>query len=256
MKQISNDLPKVAAPAQRALQSAGINSLNDLTKVSEDELMQLHGMGQNALGKLREALKANGLSFRESKKTNGVKMDKPIRAKLDAIFTGDRDAQFKAYDYLMKESEKPVSWAYDVWDEVVSGLTHKDNHVRAICGQLLGNLGKSDPKGRMFKDFDKLLNVTKDEKFVAARHTMQNIWKVGLGGKNAQQLVVKGLKKRFVECVAEKNCTLIRYDIQVALRNLYNATTSSEIKEKALGLIELEKDVKYKKKYATVWKKA
>ncbi len=183
-------------------------------------------------------------------------MDKTLHAKMDAIFTGDGETQFKAYDYLMRESEKPVSWAYEIWDELVAGLTHKDNHVRAICGQLLGNLGKSDPKGRMFKDFKKLLNVTKDEKFVTARHTLQNIWKVGLGGKNAQILVVKGLEKRYKECIKEKNGALIRYDILVSMRNLYNATTSSEIKEKALELIELEKDLKYKKKYATTWKKA
>jgi hypothetical protein len=107
----------------------------------------------------------------------------------------------------------------------------------------------------MFKDFDKLLAVTRDEKFVTARHTLQNIWKVGLGGKNAQALVLKGLEKRFKECIKEKNGTLIRYDIIVCLRNLYAATTSSEIKEKALEFIETEKDVKYKKKYATVWKK-
>lgn len=182
-------------------------------------------------------------------------MDKTIRSKMDDIFAGDGQTQFKAYDYLMKESEKPVSWAYDVWDELVAGLTHKDNHVRAICGQLLGNLGKSDPKGRMFKDFDKLLNVTKDERFVTARHTMQNIWKVGLGGKKHQQLVVQGLEKRYKECIKEKNGKLIRYDILVTMRNLYNATTSSEIKDKALELIELEKDPKNKKKYASVWKK-
>jgi hypothetical protein len=250
----ASDLPKLAAPAVRALHSAGITQLDQLTRVSEEELLQLHGMGQNALSTLREELKAKELSFRESK-TEGGKMDKTIRSKMDAIFTGDGDAQFKAYDYLMKESEKPVSWAYDVWDEVVSGFTHKDNHVRAICGQLLANLAKSDPKGRIFKDFDKLLAVTRDEKFVTARHTMQNIWKVGLAGKKQQQLVVNGLELRFKECVKEKNCTLIRYDINVALRNLYDATTSSEIKEKALELIELEKDLKYKKKYANVWKK-
>lgn len=182
-------------------------------------------------------------------------MNKTIRTHLDDIRSEDGQIQFKAYDYLMKETEQPVDWAYEAWDEIVEGLTHKDNHVRAICGQLLGNLGKSDPKGRMVKDFDKLLNVTKDEHFVTARHTMQNIWKVGLGGKKSQELVVKGLEKRFKECVKEKNCTLIRYDILVSLRNLYNATTSSEIKEKALELIELEQDLKYKKKYATVWKK-
>ncbi len=77
----------------------------------------------------------------------------------------------------------------------------------------------------------------------------------GAGGKNAQIMVVKGLEKRYQECVKEKNGTLIRFDIIQDLRNLYDATTSSEIKEKALELIELEKDAKYKKKYASVWKK-
>ena len=154
-----------------------------------------------------------------------------------------------------KKTEKPVDWAHEAWDELVEGLTHKDNHVRAISSQLLANLARSDPKGRMFKDFDKLLAVTKDEKFVTARHCLQSIWKVGLGGKNAQIMVVKGLEKRYQECAKEKNGSLIRYDILVGLHNLYEATTSSEIKERALELIELEKDMKYKKKYASVWKK-
>jgi hypothetical protein len=181
-------------------------------------------------------------------------MNKIIRTHLDNIRSDDGQLQNKAYYFLMEETEKPVDWAYEAWDEVVDGLTHKDNHVRAIASQVLANLGKSDPKGRMFKDFDKLLNVTRDEKFVTARHCMQNIWKVGLGGKKAQQLVVDGLEKRFHECVKEKNSTMIRYDIQVALHNLYSATSSREIKEKALELIELEEDGKYKKKYFTVWK--
>jgi hypothetical protein len=252
VKRIIPDLPKIAAPAQRALQSAGIVTLKQLTHTSEVELLQLHGMGRNALEKLREALKAKGLSFRESKKEIG--MDKTIRTQLDNILSNDGQIQFKAYDYLMKATEQPVDWAYEAWDELVSGLTHKDNHVRAITSQLLANLGRSDPKGRMSKDFDKLLNVTRDEKFVTARHCMQNIWRVGLGGKKAQQLVVQGLEKRFIECVTEKNCSLIRYDILVALRNLYDATTSSEIKEKALELIELEQSTKYKKKYTSAWK--
>ena len=248
------DLPRLAAPAQRALQSAGITNLTQLTKVSEEELMQLHGMGKNALNTLQETLKANGLSFREVKK-DGKSMDKTIRTHLDDIRSADAQLQNKAYMSLMQETEKPVDWAYEAWEELIEGLTDKDNHIRAICGQLLGNLGKSDPKGRMQKDFDKLLAVTKDERFVTARHTMQNIWKVGLGGKNAQILVVKGLEKRYRECVTEKNGKLIRYDILVSMRNLYNATTSSEIKDKALELIELETDMKNKKKYASVWKK-
>ena len=182
-------------------------------------------------------------------------MDKIIRAHLDNIRSEDGQVQNQAYSTLMEKTEKPVDWAYEAWDELVDDLTHKDNHVRAIAAQLLANLARSDPKGRMLKDFDKLLNVTRDERFVTARHCMQSIWKVGLAGRRQSQLVMKGLEKRFHECVSEKNCTLIRYDILVALRNLYNATTSSEIREKALELIELESDMKYKKKYATVWKK-
>ena len=258
MKQYSknrNDLPKIAAPAQRALQSVGITSLKQLTELTETELLQLHGMGQNALGKLREALEVNGLSFRESKKKSGGNMDKTIRNHLDNIRSEDGQLQNKAYSYLMEKTEKPVDWAYEAWDELMEGLTHKDNHVRAIAAQLLANLARSDPKGRMFKDFEKLLNVTKDERFVTARHCLQSIWKVGLAGKDAQQLAVKGLEKRYHECAKEKNCNLIRYDIIVDLRNLYDATTSSEIKEKALELIELEQDLKYRKKYAGVWRK-
>jgi hypothetical protein len=183
-------------------------------------------------------------------------MNKIIRTHLDNIRSEDGQTQFKAYDYLMNETEKPVDWAYEAWDEIVDGLTHKDNHVRAISSQLLANLAKSDPKGRMLKDFDKLLNVTRDERFVTARHCLQSLWKVGLAGKKQQKLVVDGLEMRFHECISEKNCSLTRYDIIVDFRNLYDATTASEIKEKALELIELEQGLKYKKKYATVWKKA
>lgn len=250
--QSSSDLPKISVPARRALESVGVTTLKQLTDFTEAELLMLHGMGPKAIRILREALKSKGWSFRES--TKAGKMDRTIRTHLDNIRSADRELQNKAYHFLMEKTEKPVDWAYEAWDELVEGLTHKDNHVRAISSQLLANLAKSDPKGRMFKDFDKLLNVTRDEKFVTARHCLQNIWKVGLGGKNAQQLVVKGLEKRFKECANEKNGTLIRYDILVGLRNLYEATASSEIKEKALALIELERDTKYKKKYADVWR--
>jgi len=62
-----NDLPRIGAPATRALEAAGYTSLKQLTKVSEAELGQLHGMGPKALGILREALKAKGWSFKQGK---------------------------------------------------------------------------------------------------------------------------------------------------------------------------------------------
>jgi len=60
-----SDLPKLSAPAQRALAGAGIQNLKQLTKFSEAEIKQLHGIGPNALKQLRSALKAKGLSFRK-----------------------------------------------------------------------------------------------------------------------------------------------------------------------------------------------
>ena len=182
-------------------------------------------------------------------------MDKTIRTNLDNIRSEDGQLQNKAYFFLMEKTEKPVDWAYDAWDELIEGLTHKDNHVRAISSQLLANLAKSDPKGRMFKDFDKLLAVTKDERFVTARHCLQSLWKVGLAGRKQEQLVMKGLEARFQDCISEKNCTLIRFDIIQDLRNLYDAAGNDKIKENALALIETETDLKYRKKYAGVWKK-
>jgi DNA integrity scanning protein DisA with diadenylate cyclase activity len=60
----ATDLPKLAAPARRALLAAGYRRLEDLIEVSESDVARLHGMGPNAMRTLREALKERGLSFR------------------------------------------------------------------------------------------------------------------------------------------------------------------------------------------------
>lgn len=63
-EQSESDLPKIAAPAQRALAAAGVQRLADLTRFQEEEVRKWHGIGPNALEKLRQALKEQGLSFR------------------------------------------------------------------------------------------------------------------------------------------------------------------------------------------------
>ena len=181
-------------------------------------------------------------------------MDEITRTNLDNLRSDDRELQNKAFFYVLEATDKPVDWAYDVWDEMVATLSHKDNHRRAIAAQVLCNLARSDPENRMLKDFDTLLAVTKDKRFVTARHCLQTIWKVGAAGKIQQQILVDGLVGRFQECITEKNCTLIRYDIIQGLRNLYGEVKDEKIRDKALALIETEEDTKYRKKYATVWK--
>lgn len=60
-----NNLPAgLAQPAQRALAGAGIESLEQLARFSEWEIRSLHGIGPNALEKLRKALVEKGLAFK------------------------------------------------------------------------------------------------------------------------------------------------------------------------------------------------
>lgn len=181
-------------------------------------------------------------------------MDTVTQNHIKNIDTTDRDLQNEAYAYLMEATTHPVTWAYEVWDEIVAMLKHKDNHQRAIAAQLLCNLAKSDPDGRIFKDFEPLLAVTKDERFVTARHCLQSLWKIGVVGKAQQALVMEGLERRFRECVAERNCTLIRYDILQGMKQMDEVVQDAAIRTKALELIEIEEDPKYVKKYRTVWK--
>ena len=181
-------------------------------------------------------------------------MDEKTRIHLNNLRSADRELQNLAFFSILETTDKPVDWAYEVWDELVAGLSHPDNHVRAISAQVLCNLAKSDPGQRMLKDFAALLAVTKDERFVTARHTLQAIWKVGAAGKAQQEMLVNGLAGRFHECAAEKNCTLIRYDITQSLRNLYAAVGDEKIREQSLALIETETDLKYRAKYAGVWR--
>lgn len=58
-----SDLPKLAAPATRALAAAGFTRLGRLARATEAEVLALHGMGPNAMATLRTAMKAKGLAF-------------------------------------------------------------------------------------------------------------------------------------------------------------------------------------------------
>jgi predicted secreted protein len=181
-------------------------------------------------------------------------MDRITRKNLENLLSKDGELRYEALIHVLKVTDKRVDWAYDVWDQLVESLRHQDNHRRAIAAQVLCNLAKSDPENRMLKDFNALFAVTKDERFVTARHSLQAIWKVGAAGKKQQKMVVDRLAGRFTECVVEKNCTLIRYDIIQGLRKLYDEAKDEKVRAKALELIESEQDLKYRKKYAGLWK--
>lgn len=62
----NDDLPKVGAPARRALAGAGYTRLEHLTEVTEAELLALHGVGPKAVRLLRHALDERDLAFRDA----------------------------------------------------------------------------------------------------------------------------------------------------------------------------------------------
>jgi predicted RecB family nuclease len=57
-------LSLLAAPARRALENNGINTLKQLSKFSEEEILKFHGIGKASIPKLKEALAEKSLSFK------------------------------------------------------------------------------------------------------------------------------------------------------------------------------------------------
>ena len=183
-------------------------------------------------------------------------MPKPpeqLEQAVETLKSGDKNGIAGAYESLqvamlgkpgclINDLPNKVDWADSVWNDFVALLTHENNHVRSIAGQMVANLAQSMKPGAVSKDLDKLEAVTHDEKFVTARHVLQSIWKVGLGDSKLRKDLIERLAGRFKNCSDEKNSTLIRYDILVGLRSLFDATSDMAAKETALSLIPLEKD--------------
>jgi hypothetical protein len=233
------------------LASAGYDHLEQLAGLPESEVRALHGIGPNAFQKLRDALSTLGLSFTTSKSAATT----AVPSAFADLWCEDRGRQGAAFQQILDQTSQPVDWAYGVWDELLTQLADKSNRNRSIAAQVLCNLAKSDPSKRMLRDFPALFDVVNDERFVTARHALQAMWKVGCVGKKHQELLVAALEKRFSDCASHKNCTLIRYDIIECLRKLFDEVHDESIRTRAMALIELETDPKYRKKYLALWRK-
>jgi len=173
------------------------------------------------------------------------------------IASSDRAVQGVAYETLLKATESTVPWAYDVWDDIVQGLSSRDNRLRSICAQVLANLAAhSDPEARILEDLDSLAAVMADERFVTARHTTQSFWKVGLAGDAQRAATVAALARRFRECAGEKNSTLVRSDIITALAQLALACPDTGVDQIADDLMGEEPDDTQRRKQTAAWNKA
>ena len=59
-----SDLPKLSAPAQRALASVNVATLAGVSQHTEAEIAKLHGMGPSGIKALKAALAEKGLAFK------------------------------------------------------------------------------------------------------------------------------------------------------------------------------------------------
>jgi uncharacterized protein YdhG (YjbR/CyaY superfamily) len=93
-------LTALGAPARRALEQAGINTLKRLAQRSEQDLLALHGIGPASMPVLRKELAAAGLQFKgpTSKSMTGTARPMDTDAYLDQL----QAAQRKALQLLRK----------------------------------------------------------------------------------------------------------------------------------------------------------
>lgn len=147
-----------------------------------------------------------------------------------------------------------MPWADAAWGDFVALLGHENNHVRSIAGQVLSNLAQSVDHDTALRDLPLVIAATRDRMFVTARHILQALWKYALDVEDLRTVLQADLTNRFEDSTAEKNSTLIRFDIVSGLRTLYDQSGDPAVMQTARQLISLEDAVKYRKKYAAVWR--
>ncbi len=114
--QQESPFPKIGSPATRALEAAGYSRLEQLTKVTEAELGQLHGMGPKALGILRETLTEKGLSFKA-----GTANDSPKKKKGSPVSRTDK------VDEFLENLSHPLKAEVEALRSIIKGVNKDIN---------------------------------------------------------------------------------------------------------------------------------
>lgn len=114
-KKQESDFPNIGGPATRALEFEGYTALKQLTKLSEAELAQLHGVGPKAIRILGEALKEKGWSFKPAKPGEKLKKKGSPLSRSDAV------------DAFLRELRHPLKGEIEALRAIVNGVS-KDIH--------------------------------------------------------------------------------------------------------------------------------
>lgn len=114
-KKQESDFPNIGAPATRALEIEGYTQLKQLTKISEAELAQLHGVGPKAVRLLAEALKAKGWSFKLAKAREKIKKKGSPVNRTDAV------------DKFLQEINHPLTAEVEAVRSIIKGVNKDIN---------------------------------------------------------------------------------------------------------------------------------
>ncbi len=179
--------PKLAAPARRALSSAGYTRLDQLAQVSESDLTKLHGMGPTAIAALRAALEERGLSFRPgvpaAERVPGVagspgEVDEYLRG-IEEPGRSTLQALRRTILEVVPDAEQVISYrvpAFRVRGETVAGFAAFKNHLSYLpfSGSVLSQLadvldGYAMTKSSLHFPVDRPLPKALVKKLIAVR---------------------------------------------------------------------------------------
>ncbi len=174
----NSNFPKIGAPATRALEAAGYTTLKQLTKVTEAELAQLHGMGPKALVILREALKAEGLSFKQGQAREKLKKKGSPVSRTDKVdeflenlshpFKAEIEALRSIIKGVNKDINEEIKWkapsfnfkgeylvTFNLWEEKRIHLVFDNPQISKVKSKLL----EGDYKDRRMAYFADMKDV-------------------------------------------------------------------------------------------------
>lgn len=177
-----------------------------------------------------------------------------VEAALERLASGDRERHGEDYALTLEATARPVAWADAAWARLLPLLSHADNRVRSIAGQTLCRLAPGADKVAVSHDLHRLVAATKDERFVTARHILASLWQVGLADRAVRRDLLDALMQRAGATAAEKNGALVRCDISICLRRLFDETGDEAVRNAALSLIEREPDDKNAQKMRRQWR--
>jgi hypothetical protein len=85
---------------------------------------------------------------------------------------GDRKVHGRCYEILVTSMKPEPTWADSSWRQIEQMLRPKDNRVRSIAGQAMCTLAPAASRKQITRDLDGLIDATKDQNFVTARHVL------------------------------------------------------------------------------------